>query len=87
MRTVSSDCSRPVSLQTSRLCHAVARQVTTEPAPGRRLVQAYQPPASIQEAEQQGRYSPSLESAFRIARVFGVGIEDVFGWDAGRRDR
>lgn len=31
-------------------------------------------------AIEQGRYSPSLESAFRIARVFGVGIEDVFGW-------
>lgn len=32
-------------------------------------------------AIEQGRYSPSLESAFRIARVFGVGIEDVFGWE------
>jgi putative transcriptional regulator len=28
-----------------------------------------------------GKYSPSLESAFRISRVFGVGVEDVFGWD------
>ncbi|MBX2810685.1 MAG: helix-turn-helix transcriptional regulator [Myxococcales bacterium] len=27
-----------------------------------------------------GKYSPSLESAFRISRVFGVGIEDVFEW-------
>lgn len=27
-----------------------------------------------------GKYSPSLESAFRIARVFGLGVEDVFGW-------
>jgi putative transcriptional regulator len=33
-------------------------------------------------AIEQGRYSPSLESAFRIARVFGVGVEDVFSWDA-----
>ncbi|MCY7271932.1 MAG: helix-turn-helix transcriptional regulator [Sphingomonas bacterium] len=32
-------------------------------------------------AIEQGRYSPSLESAFRIARQFGVGLEDVFGWD------
>lgn len=32
-------------------------------------------------AIEQGRYSPSLESAFRIARLFSVGIEDVFGWD------
>jgi len=29
-----------------------------------------------------GKYSPSLESAFRIARVFGLGLEDVFGWEA-----
>ena len=29
-------------------------------------------------AIEQGRYSPSLEVAFRIARVFGVGVEDVF---------
>ena len=29
-----------------------------------------------------GKYSPSLESAFRIARVFDLGVEDVFGWDA-----
>lgn len=27
------------------------------------------------------RYSPSLESAFRIARLFDVGLEDVFSWD------
>jgi putative transcriptional regulator len=32
-------------------------------------------------AIEQGRYSPSLESAFRIAKAFGVGIEDVFSWD------
>lgn len=32
-------------------------------------------------AIEQGRYSPSLESAFRISRVFGAGLEDVFGWE------
>ncbi|MEX0342309.1 MAG: helix-turn-helix transcriptional regulator [Erythrobacter sp.] len=32
-------------------------------------------------AIEQGRYSPSLETAFRIARLFGVGLEDVFGWE------
>ncbi|MBK7047932.1 MAG: helix-turn-helix transcriptional regulator [bacterium] len=26
------------------------------------------------------RYSPSLALAFRIARVFGVRVEDVFTW-------
>jgi len=29
-------------------------------------------------AIEQGRYSPSLELAFRIARVFGVPLDDVF---------
>ena len=29
-------------------------------------------------AIEQGRYSPSLEVAFQIARVFGVRIDDVF---------
>jgi putative transcriptional regulator len=29
-----------------------------------------------------GKYSPSLESAFRIARVFDLGVEDVFSWEA-----
>ncbi|HKO91241.1 MAG TPA: helix-turn-helix transcriptional regulator [Polyangiaceae bacterium] len=32
-------------------------------------------------AIEQGRYSPSLENAFRIARLLGLGVEDVFGWD------
>jgi putative transcriptional regulator len=30
-----------------------------------------------------GKYSPSLEVAFRIAVVFGVRLEDVFSYDAG----
>ncbi|MET8139302.1 helix-turn-helix transcriptional regulator [Sphaerisporangium sp. NPDC005288] len=29
-------------------------------------------------AIEQGRYSPSLEMAFLIARVFGVPLDDVF---------
>jgi putative transcriptional regulator len=29
-------------------------------------------------ALEQGGYVPSLALAFRIARVFGVGVEDVF---------
>ena len=29
-------------------------------------------------AIEQGRYSPSLDMAFRIARVFGVPLDDVF---------
>jgi putative transcriptional regulator len=33
-------------------------------------------------AIEQGRYSPSLETAFQIARVFDVPIDDVFRYDA-----
>jgi putative transcriptional regulator len=33
-------------------------------------------------AIEQGRYSPSLETAFQISRVFGVPIDDVFRYDA-----
>ena len=29
-------------------------------------------------AIEQGKYAPSLPLAFRIARAFGVGVEDVF---------
>ena len=31
-------------------------------------------------AVEQGRYSPSLEVAFRIAAAFGVPLEQVFEW-------
>ena len=34
-------------------------------------------------AIEQGRYSPSLEAAFKIARVFGVGLEEVFQYEGG----
>lgn len=33
-------------------------------------------------AIEAGKYSPSLEAAFRIARVFGAGVEEVFQWQA-----
>ena len=31
-------------------------------------------------AIEAGKYSPSLEAAFRIAQVFGKPLEDVFQW-------
>ena len=31
-------------------------------------------------AIEAGKYSPSLEAAFRIAHVFGVGLDEVFQW-------
>ena len=33
-------------------------------------------------AIEAGKYSPSLEAAFRISRVFKVDLEDVFQWAA-----
>jgi putative transcriptional regulator len=35
-------------------------------------------------AIEQGKYSPSLEVAFRIARVFAVPLEQVFQYPDGR---
>ena len=32
-------------------------------------------------AIEAGKYSPSLEAAFRIARVFGKPLEEVFTWE------
>lgn len=34
-------------------------------------------------AIEQGKYSPSLEIAFQIARVFGVPLDDVFQYPDG----
>ena len=34
-------------------------------------------------AIEQGRYSPSLEVAFQIARVFKVPLDEVFQYPAG----
>jgi len=33
-------------------------------------------------AIEAGKYSPSLETAFRIAEVFGKPLEEVFSWNA-----
>lgn len=32
-------------------------------------------------ALEAGKYAPSLELAFRIARAFGAGVEEVFRWE------
>lgn len=40
-------------------------------------------------AIESGKYSPTLEAAFRIADVFKVPLVEVFAWDAngsGRQD-
>ncbi len=43
---------------------------------GRRVGLTRQTIAAIE----QGRYAPSLDVAFRIAHVFGKGLEEVFQW-------
>jgi len=32
-------------------------------------------------AIESGKYSPTLEAAFRIARLFGKPLEEVFRWE------
>ena len=44
---------------------------------GKRIGMTRQTIAAIE----QGKYSPSLEAAFRIARVFGKPLEEVFQWE------
>lgn len=43
---------------------------------GKRLGLTRQTIAAIE----QGKYSPSLETAFRIAHIFGQSLEDIFLW-------
>ena len=45
---------------------------------GRRIGMTRQTVAAIEA----GKYGPSLEAAFRIARVFGQPLEAVFQWEA-----
>jgi putative transcriptional regulator len=33
-------------------------------------------------AVEAGKYSPTLECAFRIADVFGKRLDEVFGWES-----
>ena len=37
-------------------------------------------------AIEKEKYSPSLELAFKMARVFGVKIEDIFSYDESERE-
>ncbi|WP_240046245.1 helix-turn-helix transcriptional regulator [Rhodanobacter glycinis] len=44
-------------------------------------------PARTIAAIEQGRYSPSLDIAFRIAHVFGKRIDELFHWQPAGDDR
>ena len=36
-------------------------------------------------AIEAGKYSPSLEAAFRMAQVFGVPLAEVFQWEVNEK--
>ena len=38
-------------------------------------------------AMESGKYSPSLEAAFRVAHVFGVSLDEVFQWEVSEGGR
>jgi putative transcriptional regulator len=61
-----------------RLLRFLAQDMTQAEL-GRRVGLTRQTIAAIE----QGRYSPSLDVAFRIAHVFGKPIDEVFRWQAG----
>lgn len=58
-----------------RLMRFLAQDMTQAEL-GRRVGLTRQTIAAIE----QGRYAPSLDVAFRIAHVFGKGLEEVFQW-------
>ena len=58
-----------------RLLRFLAQDMTQAEL-GRRVGLTRQTIAAIE----QGRYSPSLDVAFRIAHVFGKRIDEVFRW-------
>ena len=64
----------PIANQIRRLRFAAGEMTQGELAA--RIGMTRQTVAAIEA----GKYSPSLEAAFRIANVFGVGVEEVFQW-------
>ena len=61
-----------------RLLRFLAQDMTQAEL-GRRVGLTRQTIAAIE----QGRYSPSLDVAFRIAHLFGKRVDEVFHWQPG----
>ncbi|MFN7176639.1 MAG: helix-turn-helix transcriptional regulator [Thermaurantiacus sp.] len=59
-----------------RLLRFLANEMTQAEL-GRRIGVTRQTVAAIEA----GKYAPTLETAFRIADVFGVALDEVFGWE------
>ena len=72
-----ADAPRPTNVLTNeiRLLRFLAQDMTQADL-GRRVGLTRQTIAAIE----QGRYSPSIDVAFRIADVFGKRIDEVFLW-------
>ena len=66
--------SQPISNQIRRLRFEHGEMTQSE------LAEAIGMTRQTVAAIEAGKYSPSLEAAFRIAQTFGVGVEDVFQW-------
>lgn len=66
--------SIPIANQIRRLRFEHGEMTQTELA--ERIGMTRQTVAAIEA----GKYSPSLEAAFRIAQVFGVTLDQVFQW-------
>jgi putative transcriptional regulator len=64
----------PIANQIRRLRFENGEMTQAELA--RRIGMTRQTVAAIEA----GKYSPSLEAAFRIAQVFGASLDDVFQW-------
>ncbi len=73
-----SDTSADTLTNEIRLLRFLAQDMTQAEL-GRRVGLTRQTIAAIE----QGRYSPSLDVAFRIAFVFGKPIDQVFKWTPG----
>jgi len=73
----------PTELLTNevRLLRFLAQDMTQAEL-GRRVGLTRQTIAAIE----QGRYSPSLEVAFRIADVFGKRLDEVFHWAGAKHE-
>ncbi len=64
----------PIANQIRRLRFAHGEMTQSELA--ERIGMTRQTVAAIEA----GKYSPSLEAAFRIAQVFGASLDEVFQW-------
>lgn len=76
MRVLSMITNRLRELRKQRMNESDTSSDWTQEALGTRIAVTRQTIISIEK----GTYSPSLELAFKLAREFGVRIEDIFNY-------